>query len=73
MISSAGTVMLNGERVTFAAVRPLANVLAEAGIELDRGGIAVALNDRVVPRRQWSETEVHPGDRIEVVSAVAGG
>jgi len=36
-------------------------------------GIAVALNSEVVPRGSWPGTAVHPGDRIDVVTAVQGG
>jgi sulfur carrier protein len=36
-------------------------------------GIAVARNGEVVPRSAWDTTSVHPGDRIEIVTAAAGG
>ncbi len=36
-------------------------------------GVAVALNDAVVPRGSWPTTVVAPGDRVEVVTAVQGG
>jgi sulfur carrier protein len=36
-------------------------------------GIAVAVNSEVVPRGSWGDTEVRPGDRIDVVTAVQGG
>jgi sulfur carrier protein len=36
-------------------------------------GIAVALNNEVVPRGGWSEISVQDGDRIDVVTAVQGG
>ena len=36
-------------------------------------GVAVAINDAVVPRGTWSRTVVAPGDRIEIVTAVQGG
>lgn len=35
--------------------------------------IAVALNGAVVPRSAWSETRLHPGDRVEVVKITVGG
>jgi sulfur carrier protein len=36
-------------------------------------GVAVALDDAVVPRGAWGTTTVRPGDRVEVVTAVQGG
>lgn len=36
-------------------------------------GVAVALNETVVPRGLWGATTVRPGDRVEVVTAVQGG
>ena len=36
-------------------------------------GIAVARNGDVVPRSSWERTPVRAGDRIEIVTAVAGG
>jgi sulfur carrier protein len=37
------------------------------------GGVAVALNDDVVPRSRWALTELAEGDRVEVLTAVQGG
>ncbi|MGW8566539.1 sulfur carrier protein ThiS [Isoptericola sp. NPDC055881] len=36
-------------------------------------GIAVAVNDAVVPRGLWAATRIAPGDRVEIVTAVQGG
>jgi sulfur carrier protein len=36
-------------------------------------GIAVARNGDVVPRSRWERTPVQDGDRIEIVTAAAGG
>ena len=36
-------------------------------------GIAVARNDRVVRRSTFEHERVQPGDRIEIIKAVAGG
>lgn len=36
-------------------------------------GVAVALNGSVVPRADWSRTELHPDARVEVLTAVQGG
>ncbi len=36
-------------------------------------GIAVARNGEVVPKSAWPGTELTDGDRIEIVTAAAGG
>lgn len=36
-------------------------------------GVAVALNDEVVPRADWRTTVVRDADRVEVLTAVQGG
>ncbi|GHC91970.1 thiamine biosynthesis protein ThiS [Nocardiopsis terrae] len=37
------------------------------------GGIAVAVNDEVVRRSAWADTELSAGDRVDVLTAVQGG
>lgn len=36
-------------------------------------GVAVALNDEVVPRTRWSQTPLSDGDSVEALTAVPGG
>ena len=36
-------------------------------------GVAVAVNDAVVPRRQWADVHLRDGDTVEVIHAVQGG
>jgi sulfur carrier protein len=36
-------------------------------------GVAVAVDGEVVPRGQWTSTELHDGQRVEVLQAVQGG
>jgi sulfur carrier protein len=38
-----------------------------------RKGIAVAINEAVVPRSLWSSVELVDGDRVEVLTAAQGG
>ncbi len=51
----------------------LSVLVAEAGIAPDRRGIAVAVNDRVVPRAAWARTVPRPGDLVEIVQPLQGG
>lgn len=36
-------------------------------------GVAVALNGELVTRGRWSSATLHESDRLEVLSATAGG
>ena len=65
-------VVVNGERRTLEG-SGIDGLLRSLGHDPDRRGIAVAINDEVVPRAQWSGREIVAGDRIEVVGAVQGG
>ena len=44
-----------------------------AAVTAQPAGVAVALNDQVVPRTDWNTTIVREADRIEVLTAVQGG
>lgn len=63
-------IVLNGSRREVAAAS-LAELIAEMGWGEAR--IAVERNLELVPRRQWSNTALAAGDRIEVVHMVGGG
>ena len=64
---------INGVERDLSLARTLAELLRALGVEIDRGGIAVAQNGAVVPRARWDETPVAEGDRIEIITAVQGG
>lgn len=76
-------ITLNGEPAelpTGTTLRELVHRLTgreitEAGIAADGGrlGVAVTLDDAVVPRGSWAETVLADGDRVDVVTAVQGG
>ena len=49
------------------------DLLAEMHLPEDGRGIAIAINDVVVPKSRWREHELKEGDRIEIVRATQGG
>lgn len=63
---------VNGEPRQLHA-RTVAALVEELGHDPGRRGIAIAVNDEVVPRSGWAERTLAQGDRIEVVGAVQGG
>ena len=64
-------VRINGEPRTIDENVTLADLLRALGIEAP--GIAVAVNDDVVPRARFHDRRVLEGDTIEIIQAVAGG
>ena len=68
------TVMVNGEVHPIDPETVLSALLEEKGIEVEQvRGIAVAVNDSVVRRANWSSHMLQTGDRIEIVTAKQGG
>jgi sulfur carrier protein len=55
------------------AAPSLVALLARKEIDAAGRGIAIALNGRVVPRRDWPTTILAPGDVVEIVRARSGG
>jgi sulfur carrier protein len=39
----------------------------------DQRGLAVAVGDEVVPRREWPEWRLDDGDRVEILTIAQGG
>jgi len=64
-------ITVNGERSDVAAGTSVETIVAT--LTPQRSGVAVALNDSVVPRAAWSATVVADDDRLEVLTAVQGG
>ena len=64
--------MLNGARTTVAAGLPVDRLIADRVPGAPRG-VAVAVNDEVVPRTQWASRRLNAGDTVEIVRATQGG
>ncbi len=78
------TVVVNGKEHPLATETSLEGIVAEfaPGTPLVGGGgsvsgsvrgVAVAVNQSVVPRGSWASTAIHSGDHIEILQAVQGG
>ena len=48
-------------------------VVHEAPGLADARGVAVAVDAKVVPRSEWDETTLAPGQSVEVLAAMQGG
>jgi sulfur carrier protein len=63
--------VLNGAPTQLEAGATVATLVAALAAEAR--GIAVAVNEAVVPRGDWAQTRLRPGDRVEVLRAAQGG
>lgn len=66
-------VLLNGRSTPVDDAVSLAALLQSIGVDASRRGVAVAVNDDVVPRSAWAERRLAEADRVEVIQATVGG
>jgi len=67
-------ITVNGEPRDVAAGTTVATLLDELeDLPAGRRGVAVAVDAEVVPRAEWSSTEVGDGAAVEVLVAIQGG
>jgi thiamine biosynthesis protein ThiS len=64
-------ITVNGEARAAKPGATVVDLLRELG--LDSGRVAIERNLQILPRPQWPETQVQPGDRYEIVQFVGGG
>ncbi len=64
-------IFCNGESRALPDSSTLQNLLQDLGCA--RAGVAVAVNDAIVPMARWNAVELHENDRILVIQAAQGG
>lgn len=64
--------IVNGEERNVSEGLTLVQILNELGLDA-RFGLAVAVNDAVVPRGRLQDYRPADGDAVEIINAVAGG
>lgn len=64
-------VVINGRAEAVPASLTIAELLAR--LKLPQKGLAVEVNEQLVPRARHAEHRLVEGDRLEVVSLVGGG
>ena len=64
--------LVNGERRELADGTTVEALLRELGI-VERNGIAVAVNEEVVPGATFDRSALRDGDAVEIIRAAAGG
>lgn len=64
---------INGKDQDFDELPPnLLRLLTHLGVEAQKG-VAVAVNDQVIPKSKWDQKELEVGDRVEIIKAAQGG
>jgi len=64
-------VVINGDNTTFDSPTSLVQYISS--LDIDTKLIAIAYNQTVLRKEEWSSVTLDDGDRIEVVQAVGGG
>ena len=65
--------VVNGSEKEFSGVETLGQLIERLDLSDATAGIAVAINNTVVPRDDWAASRLESGDTIEVIQAVQGG
>ncbi len=66
-------IKVNGETKEVSPGLTLHQLLLDLEIDPSRPGIAVAIDQEVIPRTQWEEIEIRPDSEIEIIRAAQGG
>jgi sulfur carrier protein len=68
---SSITIKINDQLETVSAPSSLADIISS--LSLPEMGCVFAINNVVVPRSAWTNTNVNEGDAISLFQAIAGG
>lgn len=63
-------ILINNQE-TLTEVTSVAMLAAE--LALPERGVALAVNNRIVPRTAWAETALSEGDNVTIIKAAFGG
>ncbi|WP_303236506.1 sulfur carrier protein ThiS [Phocaeicola coprophilus] len=64
-------ILVNNKETELTQGNTLADVARQ--LELPAQGVAIALNNRMIPRTQWAEQTVKDGDSLVIIKAACGG
>ncbi len=65
-------ITINKQQYTFDENTSLENAIATLQLE-ETKGIALALNEEIIPQSEWQKTILFDEDEIIIIGAVAGG
>jgi len=64
-------IIVNGETRKITQGANVVDLINDLDLTPQR--LAIELNLSILPRAKWSETELQPGDKLEIVHFVGGG
>lgn len=64
-------VQVNNKEVELTTGNTISALAAQ--LDLPSQGVAIALNNRMIPRSQWAEQEIQYGDSLVIIKAACGG
>ena len=71
MVSSPIKIFINGDLKKFPSETNIIYVLESLNISSKH--IAIEINENLVFRSDWQETNLKDGDKVEIVKAIGGG
>jgi sulfur carrier protein len=66
-------VVLNGETTDIQPGATVQALLDGLDLPADGRGVAVAVDQEVVPRGEWARHELNDGAKVEILRAIQGG
>ncbi|NPB06625.1 MAG: sulfur carrier protein ThiS [Aquificae bacterium] len=66
-------IVVNGQEREIPRELTVMELLSELGVKYREVGLAVAVNEEIVPKSEYEKKVVRDGDRVEVVQLVGGG
>jgi len=65
--------VVNGEEKEFEKELTVMELLEAMKVKFREVGLAVAINEEIVPKSEYQTRKVKEGDRVEIVQLVGGG
>ncbi|MBL4746458.1 MAG: sulfur carrier protein ThiS [Flavobacteriaceae bacterium] len=65
------TVYVNKEKITFQNQPSIKGVLSQFNVS--EKGIAIAVNEHIIPKANWSSTLLNEQDQVLIIKATQGG
>lgn len=64
-------IIVNNKEVDLIQGNTIADLARQLKLPLQ--GVAIALHNRMIPRAQWEEQVLQPGDSLVIIKAACGG
>ena len=65
-------IIVNSNRIEFEKGDRLIEVVEKLSLQ-QKEGIAIAVNDEVIPRKEWNQFHLNENDQIVIIRASQGG